>query len=231
MKKLIAISILFCLFTDFTQAQHNVLTKKEQKEGWILLFDGQTSKGWKHYRGSPFPEKGWVIKDGMLTIDTSEGRPGDIVTEELFTDFEFSVDFRITKGANSGIKYFLLPNSNLGCEYQIYDDEKIPVEKRFGSKVAQGALFDVLGPTVATKNKPVGEWNNARIVAKGNRVEHWLNGKKVLTFDRSSDAFKAAKAESKFKDNKDWATPVQSPILLQEHGNEVSFRNIKIKRL
>jgi len=231
MKRFISICIVLSLLTSFAQAQLPTLSKKEIKQGWVLLFDGKTSAGWKHYRGKPFPEKGWVIENGVLTIDTSEGRPGDIITEEEFSDFEFSCDFRVTKGANSGIKYFILPGSNLGCEYQIFDDESHPKAKdpSFGTQL-QGALYDVIPPKGA-KNKPVGEWNNARIIAKGNHVEQWLNGKKVVEFERGSDAFKAMVAKSKFKNDEKWATPVQSPILLQEHGDAVSFRNIKIRRL
>ena len=230
MKKFLVLFLALVLPVNLTQAQLPTLTKKEIKQGWVLLFDGKTSTGWKSYRtGRPFPEKGWDIENGVLTIDP-EGKPGDIITTEEFSDFELSLEFRVTKGANSGIKYFILPGSNLGCEYQIYDDESIPVERRANGTQLQGALYDVIPPK-NVKNKPVGEWNHARIIAKGKHVEHWLNGKKVVEFERGSDAFKAMVAKSKFKDNEKWSTPVQSPILLQEHGNVASFRNIKIRKL
>jgi len=222
--------MMMCLFVGMTQAQLPTLSNKEKKQGWILLFDGKTSDGWKSYRNRPFPEKGWVIENGALTIDPA-GKGGDIITEEQFTNFELSIEFRITKGANSGIKYFILPGSNLGYEFQILDDEVHPDAKlgKDGNRL-QGGLYDVIPPK-GKKDKPVGEWNHARIISKGNHVEHWLNGKKVVEFERGSDAFKAMVADSKFKGNESWGTPVSAPVLLQDHGDVVSFRNIKIRRL
>jgi hypothetical protein len=233
MKRLTAISITICLFSGFAQAQLPTLTKKEVKQGWILLFDGQTSTGWKSFRTErPFPEKGWVIENGVLTLDPSiKPKPGDIITEEEFSDFELSLEFRITKGANSGIKYFILPGTNLGCEFQILDDENHPDAKqgKDGNRL-QGGLYDLIPPK-GKKDKQIGEWNHARIISRGNKVEHWLNGKKVVEYERDSDAFKALIADSKYKDNKDFSMPEQSPILLQDHGDVVSFRNIKIRKL
>jgi hypothetical protein len=230
MKKFTTLSIAICLFAGFAQAQLPTLTKKEIKQGWVLLFDGKTSAGWKNYKGNPFPEKGWVIENGVLSVDPA-GKGGDIITEEQFSDFELSLEFRISKGANSGIKYFILPGSNLGMEYQILDDDVHPDAKlgKDGNRL-QGGLYDVIPPK-GKKDKPVGEWNHARIISKGNHVEHWLNGKKVVEFERGSAAFLAYKAQSKFKDNATWGTPKQAPILLQDHGDVVSFRNIKIRKL
>ena len=231
MKRLFIISISAMLCICVAHAQLPKLSGKEIKQGWKLLFDGKTSTGWKSYRADrPFPEKGWVIENGVLTIDPA-GRGGDIVTVEEFSDFELSVDFKIAQGANGGIKYFILPGTNLGCEYQILDDENHPDAKlgKPGTRL-QGGLYDVFPPK-AKKDKPVGQWNTARIISKGNHVEHWLNGKKIVEFERGSAAFKAAKAESKFSNEEKWATPVQSPILLQDHGDVVSFRNIKIRKL
>jgi len=232
MKRFIIISLTAILFTGMTQAQLPKLSAKEIKQGWKLLFDGKTSTGWKSYRADrPFPEKGWVIENGVLTIDPA-GRGGDIVTVEEFSDFELSIDFRIVKGTNSGIKYFILPGTNLGCEYQVLDDENHPDAKlgKPGTRL-QGGLYDVIAPAKDKQDKPVGEWNTARIISKGNHVEHWLNGKKIVEFERGSAAFLAAKAESKFSAEEKWATPTQSPILLQDHGDVVSFRNIKIRKL
>jgi len=230
MKRFLALSLIIGLFANFAFAQLPALTKKEIKQGWVLLFDGKTSAGWKNYRGNPFPEKGWIIENGVLTTEPA-GKGGDIITEEQFSNFELSLEFRVTKGANSGIKYFILPGSNLGCEYQILDDETHPDAKlgKPGTRL-QGGLYDVIPPK-DKKDKPIGEWNQARIISKGNHVEHWLNGKKIVEFERGSDAFKALVAESKFKDNEKWSTPAQTPILLQDHGDVVSFRNIKIRKL
>ncbi|MEN6324342.1 MAG: DUF1080 domain-containing protein [Proteiniphilum sp.] len=231
MKRFTVIFTFICLFVTFTQAQLPVLTKKEIRQGWVLLFDGSTSSGWKHYKGGPFPN-GWIIENGVLTLDnTVKPRPGDIITEEQFSNFELSLEFRITKGANSGIKYFILPGTNLGLEFQILDDENHPDAKqgKNGNRL-QGGLYDLIAPK-GKKDKPIGEWNHARIISKGNHVEHWLNGKKVVTFERGSDAFKTLIAGSKYKDSKDFSTPAQTSILLQDHGNVVSFRNIKIRKL
>lgn len=219
------------LFVSMAQAQLPVLSKKEIADGWKLLFDGKTSTGWKSYRADrPFPEKGWVIENGTLTVDPA-GRGGDVVTIEEFSDFELYLEFKISKGANSGIKYFILPGTNLGCEYQILDDENHPDAKegKNGNRL-QAGLYDLIPPQ-GKKDKPVGKWNQARIISKGNHVEHWLNGKKVVSYERGADAFKALLAESKYKNNELFSTPKQAPILLQDHGDVVSFRNIKIKVL
>jgi len=231
MKKTVLLLAYFVLCAGFLQAQLPKLSKKEKKEGWILLFDGATSTGWKKFNGQPFPAKGWKIENGVLATEPG-GKGGDIVTEQEFSDFELSVDFKITKGANSGIKYFILPNSDLGCEFQILDDVNHPDAKlgKNGDRL-QGGLYDIIPPSTGKKDKPIGEWNNARIISKGQHVEHWLNGKKIVSYERGSDAFKAMLSESKFKGNTKFATPTQSSILLQDHGDVVSFRNIKIKVL
>jgi len=231
MKNKVLLLAYLVLCAGFLHAQLPKLSKKEKKEGWVLLFDGVTSSGWKKFNGQSFPEKGWKIENGVLTTDPG-GKGGDIITDQEFSDFELSIDFKITKGANSGIKYFILPKSNLGCEFQILDDANHPDAKlgKNGNRL-QGGLYDIIPPSLKKKDKPVGEWNNARIISKGQHVEHWLNGKKVLSYERGSLAFKTSIAESKFKGNSKFATPVQSPILLQDHGDVVSFRNIKIKIL
>jgi len=232
MEKIFITFFTAILFTGMAQAQLPELTAKEKADGWKLLFDGKTSTGWKSFRADrPFPEKGWVIENGVLSVVAAD-RGGDIITEEEFSDFELSVDFKTTKGANSGIKYFILPGTNLGCEYQILDDENHPDAKlgKPGTRL-QGSLYDVIPPAKDKKDNPVGEWNNARIISKGNHVEHWLNGKKIVSYERGSDAFKALIAESKYKTNEKFATPAQSPVLLQDHDDVVSFRNIKIRIL
>jgi len=232
MKKLGIISLVAILCAGLAFAQQPQLTQAEISQGWKLLFDGKTSTGWKSYRADrPFPEKGWVIENGVLTTDPA-GRGGDIITTEEFSDFELSIEFKFPKGTNSGIKYFILPGTNLGCEYQVLDDENHPDAKlgEPGTRL-QGGLYDVIAPAKDKQDKPIGEWNTARIISKGSHVEHWLNGKKIVEYERGSAAFKALKAKSKFADNEQWATPVQSPILLQDHGDVVSFRNIKIRKL
>jgi hypothetical protein len=231
MKKIVITSSLLIVILILGMAQLPQLSKKEKKTGWILLFDGKTSAGWKCFNGSPFPESSWKIENGILTVVPTDKKL-DIITEAEFSDFELSVDFRISKGANSGIKYFILPNTNLGCEFQILDDAEHPDAKlgKDGNRL-QGGLYDLITPAPGKKDKPVGEWNNARIISKGQHVEHWLNGKKVISCERGSEAFNTLVAESKYKNNKGFASPQKAPILLQDHGDVVSFRNIKIRKL
>ena len=229
MKKLFIIFVSAILCTGMVEAQLPKLSKKEIKQGWKLLFDGQTTTGWKSYRtGSSFPENGWVIGNGVISV-VPQGKGGDIVTVEEFSDFELSLEFMVTKGANSGIKYFILPGTTLGLEFQILDDEHHPDAKagRDGNRL-QGGLYDMIPPK-GKKDKPVGEWNHARIISKGNKVEHWLNGKKIVQFERFTPEWDALVDKSKYINNPGWGTPKKSPILLQDHNDAVSFRNIKIK--
>ena len=229
MKKIIIASLLIAVcVTGYCQLPQ--LSKKEKKNGWVLLFDGKTFNGWKSVNGKSLPEADWKIENGALVVNPND-KMVDLITEGEFSDFELSLDFKIAEGANSGIKYFILPGTSLGCEFQILDDERHPDAKmgKDGNRL-QGGLYDLIRPIATKKDKPVGEWNNMRIISKGSHVEHWLNGNKVVAYERGSDAFKALVAESKYKNDKMFATPTQSPILLQDHGDVVSFRNIKIKK-
>ena len=231
MKRLFIASLLAIVFAGVAEAQMPKLSKKEISQGWKLLFDGKTSAGWTSFRdGRPFPETGWTIENGVLTIQP-RSRAGDIITEEEFQDFELSLEFRISEGANSGIKYFILPGTTLGLEFQILDDKTHPDAKegKDGNRW-QGALYDILPPK-GKKDKPIGKWNHARIISKGNHVEHWLNGKKIVEFERFTPQWDAMVAGSKYFGNPQWGTPKKSPILLQDHNDLVSFRNIKIREL
>lgn len=219
--------------------QKNTLTEKEKSEGWKLLFDGETSKGWTGTHQEGFPEKGWKIEEGTLSMepDTNDhSSGGDIITIDQYNNFELSLEFKIPEGANSGIKYFVVDSypghegDFLGLEYQILDDERHPDAKngRNGNrKVA--SLYDLI--PAEDKRMTIGEWNQARIVANENRVEHWLNGNKVVEFVRGSDEYKALVAESKYKDLENFGQSQKGHILLQGHGDTVHFRNIKIRNL
>lgn len=231
MKKIIIAFVIGFFTVVTTKAQLPYLSKKERKQGWILLFDGKTFDGWQKSNGQPFSGKGWKIEDGVLSVNPADGSGGDIVTTKEFSDFEFSLDFKLEKGTNSGVKYALFKNTSLGCEYQIIDNANHPDAKlgKNGNR-SLAALYDLLPPAV-DNSKPLGEWNNIRIVSKGNHVEHWLNGKKMLAYDRGSERFKNAIAESKFKNNKGFGETSPSPILLQEHHDVIHFRNIKIRNL
>jgi hypothetical protein len=228
----------------------NTLTAQEEKEGWRLLWDGKTTDGWRSAKSENFPAQGWTIRDGVLTVHENKGEEsaggGDIITREKYSRFELKADFKITPGANSGIKYFVHPNYNpitttgakasvgsaIGYEYQILDDLLHPDAKlgHNGNRTL-GSLYDLLPAATTKKPNPVGEWNSAYIIVRGNHNEHWLNGEKILDYDRSSPEFASAFAHSKFKGIAEFPTWTEGHILLQEHGNEVSFRNVKIRIL
>jgi hypothetical protein len=212
----------------------NTLTEVEKADGWKLLFDGKTSKGWRSARADKFPEYGWSIRDGMIVVNAGDGaesrRGGDIITRDLYSNFELKVDFKLTPKANTGIKYFVIPElliqkgSALGIEYQVYDD----AGRGISSNKALASAYDLFAAKGVDPN-PAGQWNTAHIVSKDGKVQHWLNGKIVLEYDRLSDEFQQAKAKSKFKSIGNFGTIEKGFILIQDHGNEAAYRNIKIK--
>jgi hypothetical protein len=217
----------------------NVLSDAEKKQGFKLLFDGKTSNGWKSARGESFPAKGWEIKDGNLTVLASGGdatqRGGDIVTTDKFKAFELRFDFNMTEGANSGVKYFTGNNGpSIGLEYQILDDSKHPdaTQGAAGNRTL-GSLYDLIPADKEPRfiNKP-GDWNRGAIVVyPDNRVEHWLNGRKVLEYVRGNNIYRALVARSKFADQEGFGMAAEAPILLQEHNDRVLFKNIKIREI
>ncbi len=224
-----------CIVSSLVQGQSsktNRLTKKEKKQGWVLLFDGKTSAGWMKANGQLFPEKGWQISNGSLTVMENQ-KGGDIVTEDEYADFELSVDFLLSKTANSGIKYFFTNYSTggkLGMEYQVMDDAGA-TDNKLANHLC-GSLYDIFPPNeTIKKTNAIGQWNTAKIISKVKHVQHWLNGIKILEFERGGDAYIAAVGKSKYKTSPLFGTVEKGRILLQEHGHEVSFRNIKIRKL
>lgn len=219
----------------------NKLTQNEKNKGWRLLWDGKTTAGWIGSNLDHFPESGWEIKDGVLTVlsnnDTKSG--GDIITKNTFANFELELEFKITKGANSGIKYFVNPtnatNSAIGCEFQILDDKNYSDVTK-GNRTL-GSLYDLIEAenlSILGRNKQfkgVGNWNKAKIIVKGNNVEHWLNNEKVVEYDRSSQLFRALVAYSKFREQPNFGQATNGHILLQDHGGTVHYRSIKIREL
>lgn len=211
-------------------AQLNKLTKAEKRAGWRLLFDGQTTAGWRGFNKAVFPSQGWIVENGALKHQ-AKGGGGDIVTVDQFTDFELRFEWRVAPGANSGVKYFIDEKRGqpIGHEYQVIDDTAHADALR-GGKWQTSALYDLFAPAEKTL-RAVGEWNESRIVVEGRHVEHWLNGKKVLAYELESDALKAAIATSKFKNVAGFGTKFKTPIDLQDHGDEVAYRNLKIRKL
>ncbi len=222
----------------------NTLTDAEIADGWTLLWDGKTTEGWRSARSEAFPSKGWHIKDGILTVedagnDNEAGGAGDIITTEKYSNFILTVEFKLTPGANSGIKYFVNPDindggagsSSIGCEFQVLDDELHP-DAKLGVKGNRklASLYDLIP---APDNKPLDKYgfNKATVIVRGKHVEHWLNGARMVEYDRDTQEFNALVAYSKYRNWVNFGNQESGHILLQDHGDEVSYRNIKIKIL
>ncbi len=204
----------------------------KQTNGWIVLFDGTSTDAWRGYLRTDFPTGGWALTDG--TIKTIVG--GDqcnIITKSIYSDFDLELEWKVSPGGNSGVFYQVIEDSGMGTwesapEMQVLDDDLHHDGEN--PKTSAGSLYALIAP----QNKvlrPVGEFNKARIIVKGNYVEHWLNDVKILAYDLESDSLKSLIADSKFKDLPQFAKAKEGHIALQHHGQEVWFRNIKIKPL
>lgn len=212
----------------------NNLSEAEKQQGWKLLFDGKTTTGWKAAGQDKFPAEGWKVEDGtMMAVAKVKG--SDIVTEEKFSAFDLQFEFNFAEGANSGIKYFVGNGGpGIGLEYQVLDDKKHPDAKMgvVGNRT-MASLYDLIPAEKQERfTKPAGQWNVGRVIAyPDGRVEHYLNGLKVVEYVRGSNIYRALVARSKYAEYKDFGMIKETPILLQYHQDNVKFRSLKIRKL
>ena len=237
---------------DITQVSYlkNELSEREQAEGWKLLWNGETTGGWRGAKLETFPEFGWIINDGVLSVEQADGgesaNGGDIVTIDQYENFILELDFKYTEGANSGIKYFVDTElnqgagSSIGCEYQILDDTKHPdAKKGKNGNRTLASLYDLIPANAQNFNPDLPnekrvnkyDWNRAKIIVRGDDVEHYLNGILVVKYNRSGQQWKDLVAGSKYKVWPNFGEARTGHILLQDHGDKVSFKSIKIKTL
>ena len=203
-------------------------SKKEKR--FVSLFNGSSTDQWMNAKSGKFPDKGWIIEDNCLKHEV-KGGGGDIITKNKYEEFDFRFEWKVAKGANSGVKYFIIRDrGSLGHEYQVLDDANHPDGAK-GANRQTAAFYDVLDPAKDKPLKPIGEFNSSRILVKGNNVKHFLNGKVVLTYKLGSDELKSAIAKSKFKNLKVFGQRLAGHILLQDHGDAVWYRNIRIRDL
>lgn len=215
----------------------NTLTQKEKNSGWQLLFDGKTTEGWHSYNKS-FVTKNWKVEEGTLVMDPTEkknGGSGDIVTNNEYENYEFSTEWKISEGGNSGIIFNIKEDPKFaatyttGPEMQILDNIKAADNKK--ENHLAGLLYDMRGTTSLSNPKPVGEWNQARIIQKNGHLRFYFNGIETLNIQQGSEEWKTLVASSKFKTWPDFASSPRGKIAFQDHDHKVSFRNIKIRKL
>ena len=234
LRTVLSLLLILSLTNCMSNAQ-NTLTEAEIEEGWKLLFDGTSTEGWRSYNGEDFPEKGWEVDNGMLTV-VSQGGGGDIITEEKYGNFELKLEWRVQKSGNSGIFYRAMEQPTQPIywsapEVQILDNENHPdAEMGENGNRKAGSLYDLI-PAEPQNANPYGEWNSVKIVAEGPKIEHWQNGEKVLEYELWTNEWYEMIRNSKFETHPEFGDARKGYIGLQDHGDRVDFRNIKIKVL
>ena len=232
-KKLLLICTVIAIMSFMTnnKQKDNTLSKKEKKEGWVLLFDGTSVNGWRSYKNKE--QQGWDVKDGELYCK-SEGvtKRADLITTNKYENYELQIDWKISPKMNSGIIYMVTEDNGAsyesGPEYQLIDDIGYPGKR--SDKQLSGANYDMNAPS-AKVSKPAGEFNHTKIVINKGHVEHWLNGTKVVDYQFWTSEWEQTKANSKWKDVKPYGMAKSGHIALQDHGGGIAFKNIKIKPL
>jgi hypothetical protein len=233
---LVLILALIITGTSLSAVKKESTASPRPKKGWTRLFDGETLKGWHHYNNRS-DIKNWTIEDGALVClgATGPSGSGDIITDQVFGNFELRWDWKVDKGSNSGVFYHIIEDPKYrraietAPEYQIIDDISYPA--KLTPSQLTGADYDMYVPGPNKVLKAVGEWNSSKIVFKNGNVEHWLNGKRIVRFKAWSEDWKKRKAASKWKDAPDYGMSVKGNIGLQDHGNKAYFRNIEIREL
>lgn len=235
MKYLLIATTLLCCTAAASAADHhetkpNNLSDKQKKDGWVLLFDGKSTKGWSGWKKEAVPDS-WKVEDGTLTL---KGRGGDIRTAKMYGDFELVLDYKISANGNSGIMYRSTEDHDApyetGPEFQILDNNSTKYDDAKKETNIAGSNY-ALYESDREASKKAGEWNTAKIVANDGKIEHWLNGRKVVSYDIKSDEFKNRVANSKFKNWPNFAQREKGFIVLQDHGDIVSFRNVRIREI
>jgi hypothetical protein len=214
-----------CLGMAGTAAEPNTLTPAERAEGWRLLFNGKNLEGWRSVRRATPPTTGWVVTNGWL-VKVAGQRGGDLISTQRFENFELSWEWRIPARANNGVKYMFTEERGVGHEYQMIDDATIKNPKQ-----QTASFYDVLPPRPHAPMKLAPEINHSRVVVRGNHVEHWLNGEKVLEYECGSPELLAAVAKSKFREVPDFGKKIAGHLLLTDHNDEAAFRNVKVREL
>lgn len=226
------LALVLTLVAGSLPAAENTLTAAEKGAGWQLLFDGKSLAGWRAYRkpaGEPIA--GWEVRDGTLhCLPMAKG--DQPITERKFRDFEFVWDWKILPKGNNGVKYFVTEQrpKSPGPEYQMLDDVGHP-DGKIGPHRQTASFYEVLAPAADKPLRPPGEWNTSRIVVRGPKVEHWLNGKRVLAYELGSEEVKAGIAKSKFKNEAGFGDKIEGHLLLTYHNDDCWYRNLKIREL